>query len=140
MLPGNSPPGAIPNGFAHQHGGQMLHSQLAWYIAGPALGLCVVACRALFNGRLGVTGGYSEGVGRPRGRRSPGSLVFGVGWGISDACPGPIATQIGQGIAWGLPTIAGVLIGVYLFIRRFERETEPATDAPTIAAGLAPGG
>jgi uncharacterized membrane protein YedE/YeeE len=38
----------------------VLHSQLAWYVAGPVLGLCVVACRALFNGRLGVTGGFSE--------------------------------------------------------------------------------
>jgi uncharacterized protein len=34
--------------------------RLAWFIAGPLLGLCVVACRALFNGRLGVTGGFSE--------------------------------------------------------------------------------
>lgn len=47
----------------------MLHPQLAWYIAGPLLGLCVVACRALFNGRLGITGGYSELVGRLRERR-----------------------------------------------------------------------
>jgi hypothetical protein len=42
----------------------MLHPQLTWYIAGPLLGLCVVACRLLLNGRLGVTGGYSEVVGR----------------------------------------------------------------------------
>jgi uncharacterized protein len=42
----------------------MLHKQLAWYVAGPALGLCVIACRALFNGRLGVTGGYSEVLGK----------------------------------------------------------------------------
>jgi uncharacterized protein len=38
----------------------MLHDQLPWYVAGPVLGLCVVACRALFDGRLGVTGGFSE--------------------------------------------------------------------------------
>ncbi len=38
--------------------------QLAWYVAGPILGLCVVACRALFNGRLGVTGGFSEVIGK----------------------------------------------------------------------------
>src|SRR3954453_1948831 len=38
----------------------VLHDQLAWYVAGPVLGLCVVACRALFNGRLGVPGGFSE--------------------------------------------------------------------------------
>jgi uncharacterized membrane protein YedE/YeeE len=49
-----------------------VHHQLAWYVAGPVLGLCVVACRALFNGRLGVTGGYSELIGR----LSRGSLRF----------------------------------------------------------------
>ena len=47
----------------------MLHAQLAWYIAGPVLGLCVVACRALFDARLGITGGYSELIGKlGRGR------------------------------------------------------------------------
>lgn len=48
----------------------MLHAQLAWYIAGPTLGLCVVACRTLFNGRLGVTGGYSELIGKLRRGRT----------------------------------------------------------------------
>ncbi len=38
----------------------MFDQQLAWYVAGPILGLCVIACRLLFNGRLGVTGGFSE--------------------------------------------------------------------------------
>jgi uncharacterized membrane protein YedE/YeeE len=42
----------------------MFDHQLKWYVAGPMLGLCVVACRALFNGRLGVTGGFSEVVGK----------------------------------------------------------------------------
>jgi uncharacterized membrane protein YedE/YeeE len=42
----------------------MLHDQLAWYIGGPALGLCVVAIRLLFNARLGVTGGFSAIVER----------------------------------------------------------------------------
>jgi uncharacterized protein len=42
------------------------HAQLPWYVAGPVLGLCVVAIRALFNARLGVTGGFSEVVGRAR--------------------------------------------------------------------------
>jgi uncharacterized protein len=42
----------------------MEHEQLAWYVTGPVLGLCVVAVRALFNARLGVTGGFSELVGR----------------------------------------------------------------------------
>ena len=42
----------------------MLHHQLAWYIGGPLLGLCVVAVRLLLNARLGVTGGFSALVER----------------------------------------------------------------------------
>ena len=38
----------------------MVHGQLAWYIAGPVLGLCVVAVRAVYGARLGVTGGFSD--------------------------------------------------------------------------------
>src|SRR4051795_4669098 len=52
-----------PKGYA----GSMLHDQLAWYVAGPLLGLCVVAARALFNGRLGVPGGFSGVTDPARG-------------------------------------------------------------------------
>ena len=65
---------------------------------------------------------------RVQRRHITGSLLFGLGWGISDACPGPIATQIGQGIAWAIPLIAGVLIGVRSYLHRHVVETEPATD------------
>lgn len=50
----------------------MEHHQLAWWIAGPVLGLCVVAVRLLFNARLGVTGGFSELIGK----LSRGSVRF----------------------------------------------------------------
>jgi uncharacterized protein len=43
--------------------------QLPWWIAGPALGLCVVAIRGLLNARLGVTGAISEVIDKA-GRRS----------------------------------------------------------------------
>jgi uncharacterized protein len=66
-------------------------------------------------------------------RHITGSFIFGIGWGVADACPGPIMTQIGQGIAWGLPLLAGVLLGVYLFVRRSE-ETEPASEPAPLAA------
>jgi uncharacterized membrane protein YedE/YeeE len=65
---------------------------------------------------------------RPRRPHIVGSLVFGVGWGVADACPGPIATQLGQGIAWAVFTAAGVVFGVWLYLRRGARETEPAAD------------
>ena len=47
-----------------------------------------------------------------------GSVVFGTGWALADTCPGPIATQVGQGVVWSLFTIAGVVAGIWLFLRR----------------------
>jgi uncharacterized membrane protein YedE/YeeE len=71
---------------------------------------------------------------RPERRHIVGSLVFGLGWGIADACPGPIATQLGQGIWWSVFTFAGVLLGVRIFLNRQE-ETEPAVDSAARPAG-----
>lgn len=71
-----------------------------------------------------------------------GSLLFGVGWGVADACPGPIATQVGQGIGWAVFTLVGTVAGVYLFLHRSLPETEPALDVrpgSTAATGMAGG-
>jgi uncharacterized protein len=69
-------------------------------------------------------------------RHIVGSLVFGLGWGIADACPGPIATQLGMGIWWSVFTFAGVVLGVRIFLRRAE-ETEPAAEQQSQTAGAA---
>ncbi|WP_445151068.1 DUF6691 family protein [Baekduia sp. Peel2402] len=69
-------------------------------------------------------------------RHIVGSLLFGLGWGIANACPGPIATQIGQGIPWAIFPFAGMIGGVWWFLRAPRSvETEPARDATTTAAG-----
>ena len=54
-------------------------------------------------------------TGRPQRRHVAGSIVFGAGWALSSACPGPIAVQAGQGMAWSAFTIAGVVLGLVLF-------------------------
>jgi hypothetical protein len=74
---------------------------------------------------------------RPERRHIVGSVVFGLGWGIADACPGPIATQLGQGIWWSVFTFAGVVLGVRIFLRR-QAETEPASEPTAPATGAAP--
>ena len=51
-------------------------------------------------------------------RHIAGSVLFGTGWALADACPGPIATQLGQGIVWSLFTLAGVVVGIWAFLRR----------------------
>jgi uncharacterized membrane protein YedE/YeeE len=79
--------------------------------------------RALFTGEEIVAGRE-----RPTADHVRGALLFGVGWAIADACPGPIAAQLGQGVVWGLWTLAGVVIGVAVYLRRRRTETEPASD------------
>ena len=63
-------------------------------------------------------------------RHITGGVVFGIGWGVANVCPGPAAAQLGQGIGWGLLTLTGILIGVCLHLRAGARESEPVTEAP----------
>jgi hypothetical protein len=87
-----------------------MHGQLAWYIGGPLLGLCVVACRVLFNGRLGVTGGFSELVAQLgqrsvrfdwRGWFAIGVLLGGTVYALAHGGPGF------QGYGWLTETFSG---------------------------------
>ena len=78
----------------------MVHNQLAWYIAGPALGLCVVAIRVLFSARLGVTGGFSDLVEKVSAR----SLRFDWrGW----FALGIMASGALYVLIWGSPVFNG---------------------------------
>jgi uncharacterized protein len=58
---------------------------------------------------------------RPQRRHIVGSVVFGVGWAVADVCPGPIATQIAQGVPWSLCTLAGMLVGIRLALPSADR-------------------
>lgn len=44
-----------------------------------------------------------------------GGLVFGAGWALTGACPGPIFTQIGSGEYPALVTLAGAIAGTYIY-------------------------
>ena len=54
-------------------------------------------------------------------------MLFGVGWAVADVCPGPIAAQLGQGVAWSLATTGGLVLGVWLFL---QRARAPAASLP----------
>src|SRR3954451_5465555 len=97
----------------------------------------VVGLRIVRGRRALITGERVDWKSqRPERRHIVGSLVFGLGWGIADACPGPIATQLGQGIWWSVFTFAGVVLGVRIFLRRQE-ETEPASEPARAATPAA---
>lgn len=44
-----------------------------------------------------------------------GGTLFGAGWAITGACPGPIYAQIGGGAWMALITLAGALAGMYAY-------------------------
>lgn len=44
-----------------------------------------------------------------------GGMIFGAGWAITGACPGPIYAQIGAGAWMALFTLAGAMTGMFLY-------------------------
>ena len=44
-----------------------------------------------------------------------GGVLFGIGWAITGACPGPIFAQIGAGEYPAIITLAGALVGAYIY-------------------------
>ena len=44
-----------------------------------------------------------------------GGMLFGAGWAITGACPGPIYAQIGGGEWMALWTLAGAMLGMFAY-------------------------
>jgi uncharacterized membrane protein YedE/YeeE len=102
-----------------------MHSTLAWWIAGPILGLVIVGFLGLANKRFGVVGGVTdlvEGSAEGRGlRRWRTLLVLGIviGGGAYALLAG--APDAGSGYSWldahlSLGSEVGVLFGAGLAI------------------------
>ena len=44
-----------------------------------------------------------------------GGMMFGAGWAITGACPGPVYAQIGAGTWLALFTFAGAMLGMFAY-------------------------
>jgi uncharacterized protein len=75
---------------------------------------------------------------RPERRHIVGAAIFGLGWAIADSCPAPIAAQLAQGVLWSLFTIAGITIGVLLYLRRQEQRGRREVERAEAEAAVAP--
>ena len=64
-------------------------------------------------------------------RHVVGAATFGLGWAIAATCPAPVAAQLAQGVTWSLLTIAGILLGVELYLRR---QDAPAASRRSVTA------
>ena len=101
-----------PNTF---HAMLALRSPRIYLLMGATVAVAFVGVRLLRGRRALLTG---ETIGwtatGPTRNHVVGSVLFGIGWGISEACPGPIAAQLGGGRALALAVAAGVVVGVAL--------------------------
>lgn len=103
--------------------------QLLWVIA--TAGVVGIVGTALFK-RLRVRA-WADGQplafeGKPmRKTLVLGALLFGVGWGLSGACPGTAPVMLGEGKLLAGFTLAGILLGTYLYGRTHANEIERVT-------------
>ena len=64
-------------------------------------------------------------------RHVSGSVLFGLGWAVTNSCPGPIAAQLGQGLWWSLLTLAGFMAGASLQVTLSDRSAARAAYSPS---------
>lgn len=82
---------------------EILPDRLPWFVAGPIIGLCVVALYALANQRMGVTSSYVEIAAVVQGR-APGSawrLWFFGGLALGAAMVGLLRGGPSLGLSYG---------------------------------------
>lgn len=110
-----------------------LDSPRIYLLMGSAVAVAFVGARLLCGRRALLTGEpINWATARPTRSHIVGSVLFGIGWGISEACPGPTAAALGAGRVLALAVAAGVLVGVKLqpaLARAAERVSEGA-DTP----------
>ena len=103
--------------------GMFLFTDFQLYgIIGTAV--CVTAPGLWWLRRRGRTLGGAPIALEPKPRHRGnviGGVLFGVGWSITGMCPGPILVNLGEGKLYALAALAGVLVGVALFGRSYER-------------------
>jgi uncharacterized protein len=116
-----------------------LDSPRIYLLMGAAVAVAFAGARLVRGRRALLTGERIDWrAARPARTHVVGGLLFGIGWGVTDACPGPIAAQLGGGRVLGLAVAAGIVAGVRLqpvlaraIVERTRRVEGPT---PTVAA------
>ena len=117
-----------------------LDSPRVYLLMGAAVAVAFVGARLLRGRRALLTGERIDWrASGPSRSHVIGSILFGIGWGISDACPGPTAAQVGGGRLLAVAVAAGIVVGVRVqpWLVRLPNELRRAAPsrAPAIPAG-----
>lgn len=87
-------------------------------IIGSALFVGILIVQAIK--RLNIKSFYGSKIDFPPKQKSfsrymYGGIIFGLGWALAGACPGPMFTLIGAGYMPILVVIASALLGTYVY-------------------------
>jgi uncharacterized membrane protein YedE/YeeE len=107
----------------------LLEDLYLYGVLATSTGLAFVLIRVLRRARvraLVTRKPISWTTTRPQRHHVVGSAIFGIGWGVANTCPGPVAAQLGQGAFWSLLTIAGIFAGMRLRDHVAARSEKPS--------------
>ena len=65
-----------------------------------------------------------------------GSVVFGVGWGLSGYCPGPAVMSLAGGRIGAVVYLASMVVGMAVYEAMFGSRRQPTVEHRGIARGL----
>lgn len=99
------------------------------FVMGGAIVPMAVAWR-LTPGRKPILAGTFPAPADPKLGRNlvVGSVLFGMGWGLSGLCPGPAMASLGFGGAGGVVFLAAMIIGMVV-APRLQSRLDPQTAA-----------
>ena len=87
-------------------------------IIGSALVLGVIGVQIIKRQKMNTFFGDSIKIApKERGYKNYffGGIIFGLGWALAGACPGPIYTLIGAGYVSIIVVLVGALLGAFLY-------------------------
>lgn len=87
-------------------------------IIGSALALGVLGVQIIKKRKIKAFGGKEMQLAPKHmavRRYLYGGVIFGLGWGLAGACPGPMYVLVGAGYTSILVVIAGAIIGTFIY-------------------------
>lgn len=87
-------------------------------IIGSALSLGIILTLFLKRGNIKTPGGASINI-QDKNKSIPrylfGGIIFGLGWALAGACPGPLYVLVGTGVWSILVVIFSAILGTFLY-------------------------
>ncbi|HZD11499.1 MAG TPA: DUF6691 family protein [Candidatus Binatia bacterium] len=95
----------------------LLQSPYMYLVISSAIAVGALSLLIIRRANLQVLGGSAVVIKRKPFHKGVvfGGTLFGMGWAITGACPGPIYAQMGSGTFMALFTFIGALGGMYLY-------------------------